>query len=203
LNQAREDRGVVAGILLTGGASRRMGVDKATLVVDGETLAARAARVLAAVCDPVIEVGSGVSGLPAVREDPPGAGPLAALVAGAGALGALPVVLLACDMPFVDEPLLRLLAQWPGDGTVVPVADGRFQYACARYGAAAIDEANAALRSGHGGLKHATDATVTYLSEREWQAVAPAHAFADFDTPGDIARFGRDGPRSVGVHAVT
>ena len=60
----------LAGVLLTGGASRRMGTDKARLVVDGETLAARSARVLAAVCEPVIEVGPGVSGLPAVEEEP-------------------------------------------------------------------------------------------------------------------------------------
>ena len=36
----------MAGVLLTGGASSRMGTDKARLVVNGETLAARAARVL-------------------------------------------------------------------------------------------------------------------------------------------------------------
>ena len=77
----------MAGVLLTGGASRRMGTDKARLVVNGETLAARSARVLTAVCDPVVEVGPGVSGLPAVLEEPPGAGPLVALLAGVGALG--------------------------------------------------------------------------------------------------------------------
>src|SRR6185436_50765 len=70
-----------AAILLTGGRSRRLGVDKATLVVDGESLARRAARRLAVVCDPVIETGDGVSGLRAVREEPAGAGPLAALAA--------------------------------------------------------------------------------------------------------------------------
>jgi molybdopterin-guanine dinucleotide biosynthesis protein A len=185
---------MVAGVLLTGGASSRLGVDKATLVIDGETLAVRAAGVLASVCDPVIEVGAGASGLRSTREDPPGGGPLAALVAGAEALGTLPVVLLACDMPFVDAPLLRLLAEWPGDGTVVPVADGRFQYACARYGARSIDEAVAALRRGPAGLKHATDTTTTYLHD-EWRAVAPPHAFADLDTPTDLERFGFDGHR--------
>ena len=52
-----------AGIVLTGGRSRRLGVDKATLVLDGETLAQRAARHLEAVCAPVVEAGDGVSGV--------------------------------------------------------------------------------------------------------------------------------------------
>jgi molybdopterin-guanine dinucleotide biosynthesis protein A len=180
----------VGGVLLTGGASRRMGRDKATLVVGGETLAARAARVLSAVCAAVIEVGDGESGLPSVREAPPGAGPLAALVAGADALGTFPVVLLACDMPFVDAPLLELLAQWPGAGTVVPVDGGDLQYGCARYGGASIDEARTALRSGTAALKRAAYGMVDYVPEHVWRQVAPAHAFADLDTPDDIARFG-------------
>ena len=113
----------IAGVLLTGGASTRMGIDKARLVVNGESLAARAARVLSAACDPVIEVGPSVSGLPAVQEDPPGAGPLVALLAGVGALGnPRVVVLLACDLPFVEAPLLQLLVEWPGNGTVIPCA---------------------------------------------------------------------------------
>ena len=37
---------IVGAVLLTGGTSRRLGTDKATLVLDGETLAARAARAL-------------------------------------------------------------------------------------------------------------------------------------------------------------
>jgi molybdopterin-guanine dinucleotide biosynthesis protein A len=182
---------LLAGVLLTGGASRRMGTDKATLVVNGETLAARAARVLSEVCDPVIEVGSGVSGLPAVREDPPGAGPLVALLAGVGALGSpRMVLLLACDLPFVEAPVLRLLADWPGSGTVVPVVDGRFQYACARYGPAALDEAVAALRAGDSSLRAIGGSDSAHLSAAEWGSVATADSFADIDTPDDLRRFG-------------
>jgi hypothetical protein len=51
--------GAVGGLLLTGGASRRMGSDKALLKVDGRRLVDRAAAVLGAVAAPVIEVGPG------------------------------------------------------------------------------------------------------------------------------------------------
>src|SRR5438093_7464181 len=104
----------VAGLLLTGGASRRMGRDKALIEVGGQRLVDRAAAALKAVADPVLEVGPGWSALPSVREDPPGSGPLAAVAAGAGALRAAghhgPVIVLAVDMPFVTVDLLRLLA---------------------------------------------------------------------------------------------
>jgi molybdopterin-guanine dinucleotide biosynthesis protein A len=181
----------MAGVLLTGGASRRMGTDKARLVVDGETLAARGARVLSSVCDPVIEVGPGVSGLPAVEEEPRGAGPLVALLAGVGALGnPRAVVLLGCDLPFVEPAVLRLLVEWPGSGTVVPVVAGRFQYACARYGTAAIEEAAEALRAGVSSLRAVAGTDCEYLTEEQWGAVVPARAFADVDTPADLERLG-------------
>jgi molybdopterin-guanine dinucleotide biosynthesis protein A len=181
----------MAGVLLTGGASSRMGTDKALMVLNGETLAARAARVLSTVCDPVIEVGLGVSGLPAIQEDPPRRGPVVALLAGIGALGnALPVILLACDMPFVEPPLLRLLVEWPGTGTVIPMVDDRLQYACARYGGSAIDEATAALRLGNPSLRALGDSNCEYLSPSQWGAVADARQFADVDTPEDLERLG-------------
>jgi molybdopterin-guanine dinucleotide biosynthesis protein A len=155
----------------------------------GETLAARAARVLTAVCEPVLEVGPGASGLPTAREQPAGAGPLAALVAGARALGTDgPLLLLACDMPFVEPALLELLAAWPGRGTVVPVTRGRIQYACARYGATALGEAEAALQRGGRALKSACDRDCAYLPEFEWRRVAAANALDDIDTPEDLAR---------------
>jgi len=181
----------MAGVLLTGGASTRMGTDKARLVVDGETLAARSARALSSVCDPVVEVGPRVSGLPAVEEEPRGAGPLVALLAGVGALGhPRVVVLLACDLPFVDPALLRLLVEWPGTGTVIPVVDGRFQYACARYGPAALDEARAALRTGVASLRAIASADCEYLTADDWGEVTTARAFADVDTPEDWERLG-------------
>lgn len=180
-----------AGILLTGGASRRMGTDKALIVIGGETLAARAATALARVCGRAVEVGPGVSGLAWVREEPPGTGPLAALVAGADALEAAPVLLLAVDLPSVEPPLLRLLAEWPGSGTVVPSAAGRLQYTCARYGAASIEVARAQLAAGERSLRVLERCSpIEVVDESVWGAVAPPDAFSDLDTPDDLARFG-------------
>ena len=71
-----------AALLLTGGASRRLGRDKATITVGGTTLAERTAALLEQVARPVIEVGPGYTSLICVREEPTGEGPLAAMAAG-------------------------------------------------------------------------------------------------------------------------
>lgn len=191
---------MVAGLLLTGGASRRMGRDKAELVVAGERLVDRAARVLTAVCDAVLEVGPGRSSLVAVPDDSPGAGPLAALVSGTAALRADghdgPVVLLGVDLPFVDVPLLELLARHPSTDTVVPVADGVRQSCCARYAPDALDTATELVDQGERAL-HALLATVPVVEvpEAEWRAVAHPDALADLDTPDDLDRRGLGGRR--------
>lgn len=195
----------IAGILLTGGRSRRLGTDKSRLVADpatGETLAARGARRLRAVCGgPVLEVGDGVSGLPSVREQPPGAGPLAALAAAGVELRARghrgPALLLAVDMPDVDEALLRLLAEWPGEPTVVPVAGGRLQPVCARYGADAMLAAESLVIAGLRPFRNLLDVVEhDVVDEAVWGPVTTGDPFADVDTPEDAARRGIDLPDS-------
>jgi molybdopterin-guanine dinucleotide biosynthesis protein A len=188
--------GDVAGLLLTGGASRRMGCDKARLVVGGRTLAERAAAALAAVCHPVLEVGPGYSGLPAVREDPPGSGPLAAVGAGWAALSAAghggPVVVLAVDMPFANPALLRLLARRPGPATAVPRHQGRPQPLCARFGAAALEQVAGLLASGERSMRALLEiAEVGWVEAEEWEPVGGRDALVDLDEPADLDRFHR------------
>jgi molybdopterin-guanine dinucleotide biosynthesis protein A len=184
---------MVAGLLLTGGASRRMGRDKADLVVAGERLADRAARVLTEVCDPVVEVGLGRSALDAVSDPEPHAGPLAALVTGAAALQARghdgPVLLLGVDLPFVTVPLVELVARHPARETVVPVFGSMRQSCCARYAPDALAAAAELLTHGERALQTLLSAVpVVEISDAEWRAVAPADALVDVDTPEDLAR---------------
>ena len=186
----------VGGILITGGASRRLGVDKATLVLDGEILAVRAARILRSCCEPLVEVGDGWSGLPAVREEPRGSGPLAALVAGAAALrdaGRDGVILLGCDMPFA-APVVGALAAEAGGVTVIPQdGAGRAQYVCARYSAEALREASALVASGATSLR-ALAAALPRASVRFVTGFDP-ELLADVDEPADAARIGIRLPR--------
>jgi molybdenum cofactor guanylyltransferase len=188
-----------AGIVLTGGRSRRLGVDKATLVLDGETLARRGARRLGEVCTPVVEVGDGVTALPAVRETPSGGGPLTALAAAGDWLRDrghhASALLLAVDLPGVDEPFLRWLRDRPGAPTVVLRVDGRLQPVCARYGADALVAASSLVTGGIRALHELFDVVDHDVVEPdEWRVVATEDTFLDVDTPADAQRLGIEVP---------
>lgn len=186
----------VPGLLLTGGTSSRMGVDKAAIEIDGERLADRAARVLGAVCVPILEVGPGYVGVESVRERPPGGGPLAAIAAGGRALrrrGQLgSAVVLAVDLPLVTAEALTFLRDFPGPDTVVPFVAGQPQPLCARFSAEALDLAPEAVSAGQDSVRAFLRSLprVQWVGPRMWGRVADERTFADVDTPEDLARLG-------------
>ncbi|HQU26172.1 MAG TPA: molybdenum cofactor guanylyltransferase [Acidimicrobiales bacterium] len=185
----------VAALLLTGGASSRLGRPKAALEVAGTTLARRLAGVLSEVCPLVLEVGPGYSDLARVAEEPPGEGPLGALAAGWGELRARghdgPALAVACDLPHLSVALVRLLAEWPAPGSVVPVVAGRAQPLLARWSPSALGATPQMVASGERSLRGLLALSeVTTIDEADWSAVATAREFADVDTPADAARLG-------------
>jgi molybdopterin-guanine dinucleotide biosynthesis protein A len=191
-----------AAIVLTGGASRRMGRDKASIRPPGwdRTFAQRTAGLVAAVAGPAVEVGPGRTFLAALSEDPPGAGPLAAVAAGWGALAAGgwrgPVLVVATDLPFLDLATLSWLAGHPTGASLVPICGGRPQPLCARYGAADLDTARRLARAGSAAMAALLAATEPLLVE----APRP-EALRDVDTPADLALAGLAGPQPGGPPA--
>ena len=115
---------VLAGVVLAGGAGRRMGgIDKAAVVVGGVTLLDRVLGAARPLCDRLVVVGptrpTSVAGVRFVTEAEPGGGPVPAVLAGVHALGpATDVVLvLATDLPLLTTEYLRRLVaalQEPG-----------------------------------------------------------------------------------------
>lgn len=189
-----------AALLLTGGASRRLGTDKAHLVVDGERLVDRLARLLLAECAPVLEVGPGYGSLSAVREEPPGAGPLAAVAAGvAGLTGAGhsgPAIVMAVDLPGVTAELVAWLRAHPTSESLVPVVDDVAQVLCARYSTDALTRASGLVQAGKRSMHALVDVvTVHRAGIDEWGPVTVAAAFADVDSRADAAAAGIDLPR--------
>lgn len=108
---------MIAGVVLAGGAGRRMGgIDKAALQVGGVSLLDRVLAAARPVCDRLVVVGvtraTNVAGVEFVREPEPGGGPVPAVVAGvASSPGCELVLVLATDLPLLDTGHLpRLLA---------------------------------------------------------------------------------------------
>lgn len=121
-----------AAVVLTGGTGARLGgADKAALDLAGRPLLAWSLAALEQAAE-VVVVGDPVATPRPVRfarEDPPGGGPVAGLLAGRDALtgGAELLVVLACDMPLVKAGTVdRLVAAAAGvDGAALVGPDGR------------------------------------------------------------------------------
>ena len=123
----------VGGIVLAGGAGRRMGADKALLELGGRTFLENAVDILLTVTDDVVVAGGSAARaawpelrVPVVPDRFQRRGPLAGLDAGLRAVKNNSAVVVACDMPFLNPRLLRrLAAQIAGYDAVVPVSSGR------------------------------------------------------------------------------
>jgi molybdopterin-guanine dinucleotide biosynthesis protein A len=186
-----------AGMLLTGGSSRRMGRDKAAIRLappGNETMAERTARLLDRVTARAVEVGPGQSHLLAVTEDPPGGGPLAAVAAGWAALSGQGwsglVLVVATDLPLLTEAVLRWLVDHPAPGSVVPVVGGRVQPLCARYSPPDLEEAARLVRRGSRAMMDLLGAVDALLvPSSEWGGAADV--FSDVDTPSELQQVRR------------
>ncbi|ORB04410.1 molybdenum cofactor guanylyltransferase [Mycolicibacter minnesotensis] len=154
--------GRLAGVVLAGGASRRMGRDKATLTVPGRfaglSLVQHLVSVVAQRCDPVFVVAAQGQQLPdlaahVLRDEVPGLGPLPAIGLGlrAAALhGALRAFVCAVDMPFLTPDLIDELGTESSESEadiVLPTA-GRDHYLAGVYRTALADVVEAMVAAG-------------------------------------------------------
>jgi molybdopterin-guanine dinucleotide biosynthesis protein A len=123
----------IEAVLLTGGASKRMGEDKASLPVGGIPVARRTAEVLAEACQKVTILGpEPILGFPCIKDEEPGEGPLAALAL-FGPVSQY-VFVCSCDIPYFDARLVIQAQEAIGESNAaVPLVDGRRQPLCALY----------------------------------------------------------------------
>ena len=202
----------VAGIVLAGGGSQRMGVDKCMLDLGGRTLLQRAVDALEVVADEVVTVTGGGRPPPPVRS--PGSlyhavdsiadgGPLVGILAGLEATSAPVAVAVACDLPFVRPELLRLLLDRVAEGArfVVPMYEGQPQLLCSAWQGDAAPLLRARVEAGDRAVHAMVDALDAELVPPEvWREVDPeGRSFVNVNTPEDLA----EARASLGASEIT
>jgi molybdopterin-guanine dinucleotide biosynthesis protein A len=144
----------VTAFVLAGGKSRRMGADKAFVVLDGKTLLERALHCARAVTDQVMIVGSKAkfsTYAPTVEDIFPDRGPLGGIHAALTATATDLNLVLALDLPFVEPSFLTYICNRAGKMSatvVVPRAAGGWQPLCAAYRRGFASVAEKALAAG-------------------------------------------------------
>jgi len=186
--------GNVSAALLLGGASRRMGRDKAQLAFEGVAFATRSARLLERLFEEVLLVGGDAPSDAPGRRVPDPSGPrcaLRGLVAALEAASAERVLVLATDLPLVTPDLLLGLVAWPEADVVLPRDREGPQPLCAVYRrAAALPLARQRLASGDLALQRVLEGLeLAALEGDALRALDPEGlALSNVNTPEDLAR---------------
>ena len=180
----------VTGFILAGGASSRMGRDKALLEFGGVPLILHTARLLEPLVDKVVVVGNpgryAALGLRAIADDTQsrgglektGRGPLAGIAAALAATHSRWNLILACDLPYlspewIDWLVLRALES-PAEA-VVPRTKRGIEPLAAVYRSECVATIVAALDRG---VRKVSDAIgelrVDFVYPREWRHIDPS-----------------------------
>src|SRR5438094_1033818 len=163
----RVARNDISPVLLAGGESRRMGKDKATILVRGKPLWQIQLGLLRKLDPTEIFVSARTDPVwrPAdvqfVADDPPSRGPLSGLAAVLARMHTKHLLALAIDMPFMTEKYLRFLCGQiePARG-VLPKFDNRREPLAAIYPQEAAAEIGAALSGADFSLQTLTNCLV-------------------------------------------
>jgi molybdopterin-guanine dinucleotide biosynthesis protein A len=207
--KARYDLGMsdLTAFVLAGGKSTRMGKDKAFLCVGSETLLNRALQLAGKVTANVCIVGDRdkFSGFDCAVVDDiyRDRGPLGGIYAALSSTSTDVNLVLAVDMPLLNDDFLRLLvnqSRESGATVTVPKAGGGFQPLCAVYRKEFADLAGESLRAGRNKIDPLFNQVSTRIivEDELTQAGFSGEMFRNVNTPEDLdaakrLASGRDG----------
>ena len=176
----------VFGAVLCGGASSRMGIDKATIPVAGVAMARRVADALvAAGCSPISAIGGdpaelGRLGLECVVDRYPGNGPLGGILTALAVQA--PAAIMACDLPGLSAGAVISLLDALGDHDAAIAFSDRAEPLCAVWSDRAVPVLRARFQAGERAMHRAIDGL-----DVAWVTVA-ATDLHNINTPGDLGK---------------
>ncbi len=185
-----------SGVVLAGGRSRRLGVNKAFVTVGGVALIERVLGQLSQVCDDMIIVTQDPAtyeglGASVIEDTWPGAGSLGGIYTGLQAARHERAVVVGCDMPFLDVRLLRYMILLSADyDVVIPREDSLLEPLHAVYSKACLQPIEDLLRAGERRIIGFLDRVrVRYVEPAETQVFDPSQiSFFNINTPEDLER---------------
>lgn len=186
----------VAGVILAGGESSRMGRNKALLEVNGERMVETAYRRMAELFDEVLLVTNTpeiYDFIPCrkITDIYPGMGPLGGIHAALSTCAAGRAFVTACDMPGLNPRLIRELSNMPGGvDVVIPETPGGLEPLHAVYAKSCLPKMEAMLKSGERRILSFFDlAQIRLVPRSKISLLDPDYAsFRNVNTPEDYKR---------------
>ena len=184
----------ISGVILVGGDSRRLGVDKVVLCFGGRPLVASAAEKLKCVTDELLAVGSHRDildrlGLRVVDDVYPGCGVLGGIYTGLRASRFEKALIVAGDMPFLSAPLLNYMIGLAKDfDVVIPRTPMGLEPLHAIYSKACLDPIDDLLSAGVLRIiRFFHEVRVRYVEPEEILPFDPHYrSFLNVNTPEDL-----------------
>jgi molybdopterin-guanine dinucleotide biosynthesis protein A len=186
----------LSGFVLAGGASSRMGRDKAQIPWGAGTLLTHAIEQMKRVSEDVFVVGAvKANNLPVtvLPDKESGLGPLAGIHAALSHSATDWNLILAVDLPLITSEMLTFLLRFQADGSeaaIVPRVKSRLQPLCAVYHRDLLPEVERALTSRESSIHRLLERLSTRIIEED-QLIANGFApetFLNVNTPEDLER---------------
>lgn len=190
------ERLAVTGIVLAGGASRRMGRNKAFLELHGRPLIQIVIGQMAQVCAEVLVAAGDAQpyrhlGVPVVEDRFRGVGVLGGLHAGLASASHELALVVGCDMPFLQPRLLRVFVDWAEGYDVVVLRQGeQVEPLHGVYRRSCLAPLEGAIRAGQRRIvSFFPQVRVRYVAPEEVAPFDPElRAFCNVNTPEDWAQ---------------
>ncbi len=136
----------VCAAILAGGKSSRMGKNKALLELNGKKVIEHVVAAVQKVADEILLITNtpeefAFLQLPMFHDEIQGIGPLGGIYSALHKCGAPHCLIVACDLPFLSEPLLRFLSENAGRDEVFAIDSGNgVEPLCAVYSKSCLPE---------------------------------------------------------------
>lgn len=188
---------MISAIILAGGQSRRLGLDKSLLEIESQPLIARTVQTMASLSDDLVVVTNEPERYESlalkarfVPDERRGMGSLMGIYSGLKVAKHAHALAVACDMPFLNLPLLRFmvpLAQ--GHDVVIPRVDGLVEPLHCIYGQGCLPFMAGLLDQGRRRITaFFSEVRVRYVEEQELAVFDPQGlSFVNVNTPEDWA----------------